>query len=109
MISWKPCMFCSVDPIAVPSAANTIAMSAMNSNASGSAESVRGPEAGDQADDQHQQALDHRDRRAAERAADHDLQARHRRDERLLQEAELPVPEQADAGEDRREQHRHRR
>ena len=32
---------------------------------------------------------------------DHDLHARHRSDQRLLEEAELPVPEQADAGEDR--------
>jgi len=35
MISWNPCMSRSVDPIAVPSAANTIAMSAMNRNACG--------------------------------------------------------------------------
>ena len=35
------------------------------------------------------------------------VQPRHRRDERFLQEAELPIPEQPDAGEDRREQHRH--
>ena len=35
------------------------------------------------------------------------MDARHRRDQRLLQEAELAVPQQADAGEDRGEQHRH--
>ena len=107
MISWKPCMFCSVEPIAVPSAANTTAISAMNSERERQRRGVRRPESGNQADDHDQQPLDDRDGRAAERAADHDLQARHRRDERFLQEPELAVPQQADAGEDRREQHRH--
>ena len=46
-------------------------------------------------------------RGVAERAAGHDLQPRHRRDQRFLEKAELAIPQQADAGEDRREQHRH--
>ena len=49
----------------------------------------------------------HGHRGAAQGAADHDLQARHRRHQRLFEKAELAVPEQAKPGKDRREQHRH--
>ena len=52
-------------------------------------------------------ALHHRHRRAAQRAADHDLQPRDGRHQCLLEEAELAVPQQAEAREDRREQHGH--
>ena len=38
---------------------------------------------------------------AAERAADHDQKPRHGRDQSFLQEAELAVPDQFDAGKDR--------
>ncbi len=54
-----------------------------------------------------QQALNHGHRRAAQRAADHDLQARYRCNERLFEKAELAIPQEAEAGEDGREQHRH--
>ena len=50
-------------------------------------------EAGDQADDEDEHALNDGDGGAAERAADHDLDARHRRDQRFFQEAELAIPE----------------
>ena len=66
------------------------------------------PEADEHADDRDDEALHDRRRGAAERAADHDRDARHWRDQRLLQKPELPVPDQLDAGEDPREQHRHR-
>ncbi len=49
----------------------------------------------------------HGHRGSAKRATDHDLQARHRRDERLLKKAELAIPQETRAGKDRREQHRH--
>ena len=42
---------------------------------------------------QHDAALDGGDGRAAERAAEHDRDARDRRHQRLLQETELPVPD----------------
>ena len=51
--------------------------------------------------------LDHSDRRAAERAAHHDLHSRDRRDQRLLEKAELAVPEHRDAGKDGAEEHCH--
>ena len=37
MMSWKPCMSFSIDPMIVPSAAKTIAISAMNSERHGHA------------------------------------------------------------------------
>jgi hypothetical protein len=51
--------------------------------------------------------LDHRDRRAAERASEHDLQPRHRCNERFFQEAELTIPQQPDSGKDRCKQNAH--
>ena len=85
-----------------------MAISAMNSNASGTPPSAVRPEAGDQADDEHQQCPECIAIVAPPSVRPTMIvQPRHRRDERLLQEAELPVPEQADAGEDRREQDRH--
>ena len=105
--SWKPCMSSSSEPMAVPSAQNTTAISIMNTNAIGTRQQAVRPEPGNRADDQHQRALQHRDGGAAERPPDHDLDARHRRDQRLLQEAELPIEQQPDAGEDRHEEDRH--
>ena len=106
-MSWKPCMSFSVDPIAVPSAANTMAIKRHEDERQRHRRQAVRPESGHQADDQNQRALDHRDRRAAERASEHDLQPRHRRNQRLLEETELAIPQQADAREDRREQDAH--
>ena len=78
MTSWNPCMSSRSEPIAVPSAQNTTAISSMKRNASGTRGQAVRPEPGDRADDQHQRALEHGDGRAAERPADHDLDARHR-------------------------------
>src|SRR5436189_2272521 len=64
-------------------------------------------EPGDQADDDDEQSLNHRDRRAAQRSADHDVQTWHRCDERLFEKTELPVPQESDSGENRREQYGH--
>ena len=64
-------------------------------------------EAGDEADDQDQRALDDSDGGPAERAAEHDLHARHGSHQRFFEEPELTVPEHGNAGEDGAEQHRH--
>ena len=51
-------------------------------------------------EDEHQQSLHGGDGGAAERAADHDVQAVYGRDERLFKETELTVPDDLDAGKD---------
>src|SRR3989344_2149238 len=64
-------------------------------------------EAGKQADDQHETSLDGCRRSAAQRPAEHERSARHRRDQRLFQEPELPVPNKRHAVEDGAEDNRH--
>ena len=46
-------------------------------------------------------------RRSAQRAADHDLQARDRRDKRLLQKSELPIPQKPSPEKMDENKHRH--
>ena len=77
-----------------------MAISTMKTKRQRNGSELCGAEAGDQADDRGRAALNDGDGGAAERAADHDLDARDRGDQRLLEEAELAVPEHADAGED---------
>ena len=83
--------------MAMPSAAKRTAMSTMNPSARGMAEKCAGRKPAMRQMTMTKQALDAGHRGSAERAADHDLHARHRRDQCLLQEAELAVPEQAQA------------
>ena len=93
--------------MAMPSAANRTAISTMKPRATGTVARCAGRKPATMQTMITSRPWMHGDRRAAQRPADHDLQARHRRDQRLLQKAELAIPEQAEAGEDRREQHRH--
>lgn len=65
------------------------------------------PEAGDEADHKHDHALHDGDRGAAERAADHDVEARDRGDECFLEEPELPVPDDFHAREDAGKENAH--
>ncbi len=59
MMSWKPCMSWMIEPIAVPSAANTTAISAMKQKAQRArAARCAGRKPGDQADHEHERALD---------------------------------------------------
>ena len=73
----------------------------------GNRQRAGGSEARDETDHEHQRALDHRDGGAAQRAAGHDVEPRHGRYQRFLQKTELPIPQQPDAREDRREQDAH--
>ena len=73
----------------------------------GNGEPVLWAKSGDEADDEDECALNDGDGCAAERASEHDLNARHRSDERLFQEAELAVPQHGDAGEDGAEEDGH--
>src|SRR5438270_708864 len=61
----------------------------------------------DQGHDENQRALQHRDCSAPQGPPDHDRQARHRRDQRLLEKPELAVPQHGDPREHGREQDRH--
>ena len=79
----------------------------MNRNASGNIARVRRPKTGDQTDHEDQRALNHRDSGSAERSADHDFNARHGRDQRFFEEAELAVPKHGDPGEDRGKKNGH--
>ena len=107
MMIWKPCISFRLEPMIVPIAEKTSAMSAMTRIAVGTTSACRGTKAGEQTDAEDEQSLKQRDRRAADGSSHHDRQPRHGRDERLLEEAELPVPEQRHAGERRREEDRH--
>src|SRR5215471_10787581 len=64
-------------------------------------------EAGDEADGHNEQPLQHGHGSGAESAAEHDVEAGDRSHQRLFEKAELPVPEQAHAGEDGTEQDGH--
>src|SRR5579872_3445816 len=65
------------------------------------------PESEDQRQQKNDDSLNRGHRRAAERAAEHDGEARHRSDEHLLEESELPVPNDLHAGKDGGEQDAH--
>jgi len=69
---------------------------------------LRAPQCDPEADEKYDAPLDQRDRGAAERASEHDLEPRHRGHQRFLQKAELAVPDDLDAAEDGREQDAHR-
>ena len=56
-------------------------------------EPIRRPEAGDEANNQNQQPLDDSYCTAAQGAADHDLNARHRSHQRLFKKSKLAVPQ----------------
>ena len=57
--------------------------------------------------DKNDDPLQRRNGRAAERPADHDIQARYRRHQGLFQKSKLPVPNELDAGKDRGENDAH--
>ena len=107
MTNWNPCMSLITEPMAVPSAAKTMAIMATKRKATGNGKPGVRAEAGDEADDKDQRALDDGDRCAAQCASDHDLHARDRSHQRLLQEAELPIPEHGNTREDGAEEDRH--
>ena len=70
-------------------------------------EDAHGAESRDEGHEEDQRALQHGDRGAAERAADHDRQARHRRDQSLFEKPKLAVPQHGDPGEHGGKEHRH--
>src|SRR3981081_194417 len=56
---------------------------------------VRWTEAGENADQKNQCSLEHAYGCSAERAADHEINSRHRRNQSLLEESELAISDQA--------------
>jgi hypothetical protein len=69
---------------------------------------VRRPESGGEADEKDNAPLDQRDRRAAERPPEHDLESRHRHHQRFVQKTVLAVRDDLDAAEYGGEQDAHR-
>ena len=107
MTIWKPCISVSEQAMAVPSAVNMTEISTMKPNAIGMPARLVGRKPGDHADHDHDHALKDGCGRAAQRAADHEQQARCGRYQHFFQEAELAVEHQLDAGKDRGEEDRH--
>ena len=58
-------------------------------------------------DEKNDNALKHGDRRSAKRPAEHDVETRNRRDQCLFQKAKLLVPDNFNAGKNRREHYGH--
>ena len=101
-------MSCNTEPMAVPIAVNMRAMRAMNNSASGSEQRLPGRKPAARQMTKTMPPWISATVAPAERAAEHDRQPRHRRHQRFLQKAELPVPDDLDAAENRREQDAHR-
>ena len=75
MTSWNPCMSFSIDPMIVPSAAKTTAISAMNTNPSSTPPTSCGRNPAIRHTASTSVPWISRGRRPAERPADHDLDA----------------------------------
>ena len=93
--------------MAVPIAVKNMAIRIMKTNATGKQRRAFKAEPGNQANHENNGSLKQRHRRASQRAAQRNLQARDRRDQRLLQESELAVPDNFDPGKNRRKKNSH--
>ena len=89
----RPSMSLIIEPSVIPSAAKGMAIMRYEAECRHETDPVLWPEAGENAHQKDQRSLEHADGCSAERAANHEINARHRRNQGLLQESELAIPE----------------